>query len=96
MGEREKYVKDLVEQNREALKRIPSAFFSVSMTAAEESAAGLVAGAVLMSRGSERARLIWLGSSDLSRVTYMIYAFHRASTRCFWSTWRCSDARCTP
>jgi menaquinone-dependent protoporphyrinogen oxidase len=51
-GEHEKYVKDFVEQNREALKRIPSAFFSVSMTAAEESAAASGG-----RRGSDEPRL---------------------------------------
>jgi len=36
MGEYDKYVRDFVKQNLESLKRVPSAFFSVSMTAAEE------------------------------------------------------------
>jgi menaquinone-dependent protoporphyrinogen oxidase len=35
-GEHEGYVRDFVERNRELLERFPSAFFSVSLTAAEE------------------------------------------------------------
>jgi menaquinone-dependent protoporphyrinogen oxidase len=35
MGEHEEYVRDFVERNHEALERIPSAFFSVSLTARE-------------------------------------------------------------
>jgi len=36
----------------------------------------LVAGAVLTSRGSERARLVWLGTLTYLVYTYVIYAFH--------------------
>ena len=35
MGEHEEYVRDFVKRNREALERLPSAFFSVSLTARE-------------------------------------------------------------
>lgn len=35
MGEHEEYVRDFVKKSREALERIPSAFFSVSLTARE-------------------------------------------------------------
>lgn len=35
MGEHEDYVRDFVKQNRESLVRVPSAFFSVSLTARE-------------------------------------------------------------
>src|SRR5215213_10557147 len=36
----------------------------------------LVVGAVLTSRGSERARLVWLGVLTYLVYTYAIYAFH--------------------
>jgi hypothetical protein len=35
MGEHEDYVRDFVRKNRELLERVPSAFFSVSLTARE-------------------------------------------------------------
>lgn len=35
-GKHEAYVRDFVRKNREVLERVPSAFFSVSMTAREE------------------------------------------------------------
>lgn len=35
MGEHENYVRDFVKENRESLERVPSAFFSVSLTARE-------------------------------------------------------------
>ena len=35
MGQHEEYVRDFVNRNREALERIPSAFYSVSLTARE-------------------------------------------------------------
>jgi|SRR5215212_1516686 len=35
MGEHESYVRDFVKQNREPLEHVPSAFFSVSLTARE-------------------------------------------------------------
>src|ERR671910_850184 len=36
MGEHEEYVRDFVKRNHEALERMPSAFFSVSLTARED------------------------------------------------------------
>src|SRR5918994_287035 len=36
MGEHEGYVRDFVRENRNALKRIPSAFFSVSLAAHDD------------------------------------------------------------
>jgi menaquinone-dependent protoporphyrinogen oxidase len=36
MGEHEEYVRDFVKRKREALERMPSAFFSVSLTARED------------------------------------------------------------
>jgi len=36
----------------------------------------LVVGAILASRGSERARLVWLGVLTYLVYTYIIYAFH--------------------
>lgn len=42
MGKHEDYVRDFVKQNREPLERIPSAFFSVSLTACEHTDEGRV------------------------------------------------------
>jgi menaquinone-dependent protoporphyrinogen oxidase len=36
MGEHEEYVRDFAKRNHEALERMPSAFFSVSLTARED------------------------------------------------------------
>src|SRR3712207_4873090 len=40
MGEHEDYVRDFVKENREALEGMPSAFFSVSMAAQEDTYEG--------------------------------------------------------
>jgi menaquinone-dependent protoporphyrinogen oxidase len=40
MGKHEEYVRDFVKENRESLERVPSAFFSVSMAAQEDTDEG--------------------------------------------------------
>ena len=56
----------------------------------------LVISAILALRGSRRAHLVWLGVLVYLVYTYLTYALGDSSILCFWSTWRCSDVRCTP